>query len=183
MQTFKEFYIEEGKLGKAIVMGTLAASSVFGNFVDDWSKYYQTTNNPAKEARATKVLDAGYTVPSDAKKAIDVAIYIFAGDEGKDAFLLKDYLEKTGAVESGYRTKVQYGGGPARSYWQVEPETAMDLVKNSSAYFGKKFHRVFGDDALKRMQGWDKQTWSKMLEKYDSLGAAMAAAKWLATSW
>jgi len=33
------------------------------------------------------------------------------------------------------------------------------------------------------MQGWDKQTWSKMLEKYDSLGAAMAAAKWLATSW
>ena len=64
MQTFKEFYIEEGKLGKAIAMGTLAASSVFGNFVNDWTKYYQTTNNPAKEARATKVLDKLSQIPS-----------------------------------------------------------------------------------------------------------------------
>ena len=193
MQTFKEYHIEEGKIGKALAMGALATSSVFGNFVQDWSDHYQTfgsSNKPALQAkakenenRATAVLDAGYTVPADAKKAISIAAYIFGGDDGHSAAELKDYLEKTGAVESEYKTKVQYGGGPAKSYWQVEPETAMDLVKNSSAYFGSKFHKAFGNDALKRLQDYDEKAWSDILEKNDALGATMAAAKWISTSW
>lgn len=184
MQTFKEYYISENKFGKAIGIGMLAAQSALGNFVDDWSKYYQTSQDPEKEARAAAVLDNKFTVPADAKKAIDAAVYIFKGDEGKTAAELKDYLEKTGAVESAYNTKVQKGGGPARSYWQVEPATAMSLVKHSSAYFGKRFHEVYGDpDLLNKMKKWDKKKWSDMLEKYDGLGATMAAAKWLSTPW
>lgn len=194
MQTFQEYVIEEGKLGKALAIGSLAASSLLGgDFVKDWSDHYQTfglSKDPAKiekakenEARAKAVLDAGYSVPSDAKKAISIAAYIFDGDDGHSAAELKDYLEKTGAVESGYRTKVQTGGGPARSYWQVEPKTAMSLVKHSSQYFGPKFHKAFGEDALKILQEYDEKAWSDILEKNDALGATMAAAKWLSTSW
>jgi len=126
MQTFKDYYLEEGKLRNTVAMGALAASSVFGNFVDDWSDYYQTFGSSSKpalqakakenEARATAVLTAGYTVPADAKEAISIAAAIFGGDDGHSAAELKDYLEKTGAVESEYKTKVQYGGGPAKSY-------------------------------------------------------------------
>ena len=61
------------------------------------------------------------------------------------------YLQHTGAVESLYKTKVQYGGGPARSYWQVEPKTAMDVVKNSSAFFGKKVSRKIRSKCVKEV--------------------------------
>ncbi len=183
MRSFKGFYLQENKFGKALAIGALATSSAFGNFVDDWSKYYQTSNDPTKEARATAVLQANINVPEDAKKAIDIAIYIFEGDRGKTAEQLRDYLEKTGAVESAYHTKVQMKGGPARSYWQVEPTTAMSLVKHSSPLFGKKFKTIFGDHALKTVQQWDAKQWSEALEKSSELGAVMAAAKWLSTPW
>jgi hypothetical protein len=183
MQTFKEFHIKEGKLGKALAMGALATQSLLGNFVNDWSQYYQTSNDPQKESRATAVLKADIATPADAKIAIQVAARIFAGDEGHSEREFIDILTKTGAVESGYRTKVQSGGGPARSYWQVEPKTAMSLVKNSHQYFGTKFHKAFGKDALNILQDYDEKAWSDILEKNDELGATMAAAKWLSTSW
>ena len=189
----RDFYILEGKLKNLLATGALVASSAFGDFVQDWSKFYQTdgsSNDPAKiekakknEARATAVLDAGFSVPFDAKKAISVAASIFDGDDGHNAAEIEDYLEKTGAVESGYRTKVQSGDGPARSYWQVEPKTAMDLVKNSSAYFGPKFKKTFGEDALKILQGYNEQQMADLLLKNDTLAASMAAAKWIASPW
>ena len=183
MQTFNEYVIEEGKFGKMAAMGALAASSAFGNFVQDWSKHYQTSQDPAKEARATAVLKQGFKVPQDAMKSIKVASYIFDGDDGHGAAEIKDYLEKTGAVESGYQTKVQIGGGPARSYWQVEPKTAMDLVKNSSAYFGPKFKKAFGENALVYLQGLNEKQMSDILLKNDALAATMAAAVWIRSSW
>jgi len=36
----------------------------------------------------------------------------------------------TGAAESGYRNLIQTGGGPALSYWQIEPDTAIDNLKS-----------------------------------------------------
>lgn len=36
----------------------------------------------------------------------------------------------TGWVESRYKYVAQVGGGPARSFWQVEPSTADDHYKN-----------------------------------------------------
>lgn len=181
--TFKEYLINEGKWGRMVAGGALMTNNLLGNFASDWSKYYQGTNNPEKEARAEQVLSQKYDIPEDAEKAIKVAVYIFTGDEGKSAEQIREYLEKTGVVESGYKTKVQKGGGPARSYWQVEPKTAMDLVKNSSAFFGSKFHKKFGKNALKVVQTWDEKKWSTALERYDSLAATMAAAKWLSTDW
>ena len=178
-----DFYIVEGKLSKALAIGGLAATSAFGNFVQDWSKNYQTSQDPKKEARAEAVLQAGFKVPSDAVEPIKMASFIFDGDDGHSAAEIKDYLEKTGAVESGYRTKTQMGGGPARSYWQVEPKTAMDLVKNSSAYFGPKFRKIFGEDALKTLQGLNEQQMADILLKNDTLAATMAAAVWIRSSW
>ena len=183
MITFKQYYVNEGRLGSMMGAAAMAAGSLHGGFVKDWSANYQTSNDPAKERRAQQVIDAGYKVPADAERAIQIAADIFAGDEGKTREELIEYLKHTGAVESGYRTKVQDGGGPARSYWQVEPVTAMDLVKNSSAYFGNKFHSRYGKNALKKMQGMNETEWSAALEKYDELGAVMAAAKWLASNW
>ena len=183
MITFKQYYLQESRLGGMVGAGMLAANSLLGGFVKDWSKYYQTSNDPDKEKRATSVISREYNVPSNALKAINVAADIFAGDEGKTKAQLVEYLKHTGAVESGYRTRLQHDGGPARGYWQVEPTTAIDLIKNSSPLFGAKFHKYFGDQALDTLQTWDKHTWSKFLEKHDDLGATMAAAKWIASGW
>lgn len=40
----------------------------------------------------------------------------------------------TGMAESKYKHKKQIGGGPALSYWQVEPDTAKDHFKNYLKY-------------------------------------------------
>lgn len=167
-----------------IALGFLMiVSSVNADFVKDWSKFYQTSLDSSKENRARLVIENGYNVPKPAQNAIEIAADIFDGDEGKTKKQLIKYLSHTGAVESLYQTKVQYGGGPARSYWQVEPKTAMDVVKNSSAYFGKKFHAKYGETALKKLQSLNEAQWADVLEKYDEIGAIMATAKWLATSW
>ena len=39
-----------------------------------------------------------------------------------------------GNVESGYQAIVQYGGGPALSFWQIEPSCFHDLFKNFLMY-------------------------------------------------
>lgn len=41
-----------------------------------------------------------------------------------------DIIYATGLVESKYEYIEQIGTGPARSFWQVEPETAVDNCKN-----------------------------------------------------
>lgn len=161
----------------------MIVSSVNADFVKDWSKFYQTSLDSSKENRARLVIENGYNVPKSAQNAIEIAADIFQGDEGKTRNQLIKYLSHTGAVESLYKTKVQYGNGPARSYWQVEPKTAMDVVKNSSAYFGKKFHAKYGKNALKKLQSLNEAQWADVLEKYDEIGAIMATAKWLATNW
>lgn len=181
--SFKTYYISEGKLSSMIGGFALGATSLLADFPKDWSKYYQTSNNPEKEKRARLVINKGYKVPADAEKAIQLAASIFAGDEGKTHQQLVEYLRHTGAVESGYRTKIQVGGGPARSYWQVEPKTAMDLVKNSGPLFGKKFHKTFGKGALEAARKFDEAKWSVGLEKHNEIGAVMAAAKWIASNW
>ncbi len=54
-------------------------------------------------------------VITPALKAVDLY-----SDEARDLMLY------TGLVESGYRYVAQLGDGPARSFWQVEPKTALD---------------------------------------------------------
>ena len=57
----------------------------------------------------------------------DVCVQL--GDKyAKDEAL--DIVYATGLVESKYQYITQIGEGPARSFWQVEPETAVDNCKN-----------------------------------------------------
>lgn len=183
MQTFEEYFNENWKARAMMGAASLLPGAAKADFATDWGKHYQTSNDQKKIARARAVADVDMNIPADAKQAIETAVYIFQGDEGKSAQLLRDYLFKTGKVESHYKHVRQVGGGPARSYWQVEPATAMSLVKHSYKLFGPKFEKKFGPNALETVQKWDDHKWSVALEKLPHLGATMAAATWIASSW
>jgi len=43
-------------------------------------------------------------------------------------------IYETGMAESGYRALVQKGGGPALSFFQIEPATAKDIFNNYIEY-------------------------------------------------
>ena len=45
-----------------------------------------------------------------------------------------DLVYETGLVESRYEYITQLGDGPARSFWQIEPATAIDNIKNYLSY-------------------------------------------------
>ena len=69
--------------------------------------------------------------------------------------LLKKILIRTGSVETGFslEQKKQRGGGPGRSYWQVEPKTALDLLNNSEKLFGQNFENHFRDKVISNEEG------------------------------
>jgi hypothetical protein len=145
---------------------------------NDWTRLYQTSNDPKKTERALKAINKNYTVPNEAKNSIDKIVPIFEGDKNLSKQELIEYANAIGQIESGYKTKVQIGGGPARSYWQVEPTTALDLLNNSSAIFGPKFESVFstkyGKNSVKYLSKLSKKEMSKLLETDSDLAVAMA---------
>jgi len=155
------------------------------NFIDSlWGLYYQTSDDPEKNKSAKKRLNKNYKVPEDAKKSIDKAAYIFEGDRGFSSNTIKDYLSKIGQVESQYKTKRQYNDGPARSYWQVEPSTARDILTreglNKGGFLGKKFEEVFkkyakkDGSAVEYLKELSDKELGDLLEKDGDLGATFA---------
>ena len=150
-------------------------------FINEWSTNYQTDQDPVKEQRAKATLDTTWKLPDDAKGPLEVASSIFDGDSGFTKDELYQYGANTGQIESGYRTKVQNGGGPARSYWQVEPETALDLLSKSPILFGPKFEEMFsgkyGSENMSAREGLSLMTldeMSKLLEEDDDLAATFS---------
>ena len=147
---------------------------------NDWTTLYQTSNDPKKTKRALRVLNKNYIVPEEAKKSIAVAAKVFEGDKGLSQVNLIRYGNAIGQIESEYKTKVQIGGGPARSYWQVEPKTALDLLNNSSAIFGPKFesamskYKINNMSAVKYLAGLSEEQMSSLLETDSDLAAIMA---------
>ena len=148
------------------------------SIVNDWGTLYQTTNDPKKNKRALEAINKNYTVPNEAKNSIEKIVPIFEGDKNLSKEELIEYANAIGQIESEYKTKVQIGGGPARSYWQVEPTTALDLLNNSSAIFGPKFEKVFsikyGKNSVKYLSKLSKKEMSKLLETDSDLAVAMA---------
>lgn len=188
-----------GAMATASVLGstpntTMADTTYYSNYenvsvltnetiVKLWSRYYQTSNDLKKEKRALDVLNKGYKVPKDAKIAIDVAAYIYTGDMGVSGNVIEELLAATGAIESDYRTKIQYGGGPAVSYWQIEPETAIDVIINSRGLMGNKFKSMFPyyNDIfeLNKQTESNRKKIKNMLLKDDNLAASFATMVWL----
>ena len=51
-------------------------------------------------------------------------------------------LMETAAAESGFNTRIQLGGGPARGLWQVEPRTAQDIFHTYLLYSQSMFNSL-----------------------------------------
>jgi hypothetical protein len=150
----------------------------------DWSTLYQTSNDPVKEQRAKDILNTDYTVPLEAKNSIAIGAKIFEGDKGLSQTQLIQYGSAIGQIESEYKYKrqgletVDDGKGVARSYWQIEPTTALSLFQNSSAIFGEKFEKVFstkyGKNSVKYFASLSKEKMSELLESDSDLAATIA---------
>ena len=155
----------------------------------DWSTLYQTSDDPVKEQRAKDILNTDYTVPLEAKNSIAIGAKIFENDKGLSQTQLIQYGSAIGQIESGYKYKrqgletVDDGKGVARSYWQIEPKTALDLFRNSSAIFGEKFEKQFskynrgyaiGKTSVKYLASLSEEKMSKLLESDSDLAATVA---------
>jgi len=156
-------------------------------FAQQWAENYHGKADSEKEDRAYDVITSDYVVPEDAMKGILTAAHVFENDMGFSKESIIDGLSKIGAIESNYTTKVQKDEGPARSYWQVEPATAKDLLENSWKLFGNDFNEAFaqygeGDKtAYEVLADKSPKELSVLLESDTSLGAAFATAKMITT--
>lgn len=112
-----------------------------------WGRVYQTTSDPAKEADFCS--DIRRYIDSEGaakiKTAIDKARPAFAGDMGTNTETLCRLLLYVALHESeGGKYDRQVGGGPACSWWQVEPESAQSIATNSGAMWGPKARAITG---------------------------------------
>jgi len=74
---------------------------------------------------------------------------------------------ETGLVESGYKYIRQLGDGPARSFWQVEPATAVDNLVHYLKHRSPLMHKCAEVSLvdLKHWQNFSEPLWSEILEK------------------
>ncbi len=179
--------MERGVPDAGAAEGSLGLDSEASNFVTNWGKYYQTDDSLIKNTQARFRLAQNYTVPNEALESIDIAASIFDTDKGYSAVDITEFLSKIGQIESKYETKVQKDGGVARSYWQVEPKTARDLMTNSRAWFGEKFEETFKDASWNKGNAKDSlkdlslKQWSNLLLEDSDLAATLAAGKIITT--
>ncbi len=162
------------------------------NLIKNWNKYYKTDDSiigsiKAKE-RLKRMNEPGYKIPNDAISAIENAATNFDGDGGFSKKYLIDSLTKIGQIETQYETKIQRGSNPeienfyARSYWQIEVDTAKDILKNSTPVFGNNFESTFfnyaknGNTARQSLLNLSDRDLVNLLEKDDKLAANIAAA-------
>jgi hypothetical protein len=169
--------------------------------VSMWNKFYKTetkivNGKPVKMSdeeikiqkdKATKRLNNGnYEVPKEAKSSIDIATNIFDGQNNMSKETLTKLLSDIGQIESQYNTKIQYKGGPARSYWQVEAASALDVLKQnapiSNPLFGKDFELQFANiikdkkdtTVLKYLSKLSNADMQKLLLQNSDLAATIA---------
>ena len=180
-------------------------------FLENWEQYYwagEDENTPAKTpgwlGRAKTRMKGGTSFPKEEtspgvtresviKRAINAAVKVFGGDYGKDkskrysASRLRKDLTNAGWVESSYATVVS--GIPKNTdsgYWQVQPLTAWNLLRDAKEHFvikdgTSKFEQEFGDyDELLKLSRTELK--ERMRDEDDQrLAAAFAALKILTT--
>ena len=163
--------------------------------IKNWSSKYQTEGSIINALKAKQRLDRmnkpDYKIPNKAVSAIENAATNFDGDGGFSKETLIDYLTKIGQIESQYETKIQKTDRPvkeetkflARSYWQIEVDTAKDLLKNSAPIFGSNFESTFSkkykgeyETAREGLLNLSDRDLVNLLEKDDTLAANIAAA-------
>jgi hypothetical protein len=167
--------------------------------VDQWKKNYQSKNKTIEGLSANfRLLLGTNDMPQEAADQVNQVANAFDGDGGFNRDQIAEMLNAIGFIESKYETKVQRGGGPARSYWQVEPETAADMLKqNLSAMktgrnplMGQKFENLFktkyseaigNRTALEYFASLNTKQLQQLLLEDGLFAAAMAAHKVVST--
>lgn len=150
-----------------------------------WTKYYQTKNDPAKEAKFlehNKMLQGHMPKGKEITAAIRQTLPAFSGEiesRGYTPEFMEGLLKATAAHESlGGKYNKQLGGGPARSWFQVEPDTAYDNIQNFGHALGKGYEKAVGYSADK-LKGMSKEQVGQLLETDPNFAASMAALWYL----
>jgi len=109
----------------------------------------------------------------------DTVSKVFTGDEGTDVRKLQIAVWYTALHESfGYKFRKQKGGGPARGIHQVEPATALSLIKNS-ALLGPTAVRHLKAEGLDITKKPTKIAIALALQRSDVVSTIFATAKLL----
>ena len=133
-------------------------------------------------------------MPEEALAEIGQVANVFSGQNNFSEDNIVEMLSAIGYIESKYETKIQKGGGPARSYWQVEPQTAKDILKQNlqanNPILGQKFEDLFKSKysdqignrtALQYFASLNNKQLSKLLEQDGLFAATMAGFKVVTT--
>lgn len=140
-----------------------------------WGKLYQTESDPEK----MKAFEEHQSIklPPEIETAVDTALTAFAGDKGiTDSSKLRGQVLATIKHESlGGKYKRQVNG-PAIGAAQVEPETAIDIVK-TSGLIGAKAEKILGMSKKKFLE-LDLASMENLLENHE-VNAVFATAKYL----
>tara|TARA_R100000773_G_C4204229_1_gene105625 strand:+ start:577 stop:1071 length:495 start_codon:yes stop_codon:yes gene_type:complete len=86
-----------------------------------------------------------------------------------DKFASKEAIQlilETGVVESNYKFIRQLGDGPARSFWQIEPATAIDNCQHYLKHRSHHLHKCAEVSMVdvKYWQNYSELMWSEILE-------------------
>lgn len=146
------------------------------SFAQTWGSLYQTESDPKKIE--SFLSHNNVPIKNAVVKSLDKALKVFKGDKGiEDQANLRELLIRTAKHESlGGEYLEQLSGGPGRGAWQVEPETARDIIK-TSGLIGKKAEKVLGKTKKQILDMSDKEI-STFLKKHD-VNAVFATAKYL----
>ena len=162
-----------------------------------WGELYQTESNPNKMYDFDYVNKPGRASEHKGiREAIETIMPAFKVDLDTNWMSLegfKDLLYKTARHESYNRINPnnpftsQKGDGPAKSWWQVEPSTARDIVTArledgsvapSKRAWGDRMEHLTGISADSLFNMTDDELGS-LLEESPVVGAAFAASKYL----
>ena len=77
------------------------------------------------------------------KKSIKKIIKLALQHLDLDSEDARSLIYRTGKAESDYKTLQQYGGGPALGFFQMEPNTALDIWDNYVMYRPKYREKLY----------------------------------------
>ena len=167
--------------------------------VEQWRKNYQSKNKLYDGLKNNiKLLLGTNDMPQEAADQINQVANAFDGDGGFNRDQIAEMLSAIGFIESKYEEKIQREGGPARSYWQVEPKTAADMLKqnvnamkagrsplmgqNFENLFKKKYSEAIGNrTAVEYFASLNEDQLQQLLLEDGLFAAAMAAHKVVST--
>tara|TARA_R110001606_G_scaffold7033_7_gene31527 strand:+ start:888 stop:1529 length:642 start_codon:yes stop_codon:yes gene_type:complete len=153
-----------------------AGKALDNSFAQTWGSLYQTQSDPKK--MDSFISNNNVKVKDGVIKGLDSALAAFKGDKGiDDQSRLKELLIRTAKHESlGGKYLEQLSGGPGRGAWQVEPNTAKDVLKNSGL-IGKKAEKVLGKTKSEILKMSDEKLSTYL--KNHKVNAVFATAKYL----